>query len=196
LDLFLYLRSRLRNQLKFLKKNRTDYGGSLQTRRKGRQGSRPISTKWSMHLVLRSTKATKKWSMLLPRNKARIKAILNKFAKKYGVVLISGANVGNHLHLEIRLTNRHTYKPFIRAITAAIAMAITGGSRWNKLEIKFWDHRPFSRIVETWREVLSLRDYIKINQFEGKGITRSEARLKLKIQTRREHIAAVFSTRI
>jgi hypothetical protein len=167
----------MRNQLKLFKKHRSDFGGELQKRRRGRQGSRPISAKHSMHLVLRSTKAIGNWSMLLPKHKAKIKGILNKFAKKYGVVLVSGANVGNHLHLEIRLTNRLTYKPFIRAITAAIAMAITGSSRWTPVREKFWDHRPFSRIAETWREILNLRDYIKINQFEGKGIGREFARL-------------------
>lgn len=167
----------MKNQLKFFKKHRSDYGGDLQTTRKGRQGPRPISTKHSMHLVIRSTKATKTWSMRQPHHKAKIKAILNKFAKRFGVLLISEANVGNHLHLEIRLSNRHTYKPFVRAVTAAIAMAITGASRWNPKKIKFWDHRPFTRIAETWKEVLNLRDYIKLNQFEGRGFKRAEARL-------------------
>lgn len=167
----------MRNQLKFFKTHKSDYGGELQKVRKGRQGPRPISTKHSMHLVLRSTKAIKSWSMRQPHNKARIKAILNKFAKKFGVILISGANVGNHLHLEIRLTNRQTYKPFIRAITSAIAMAVTGASRWTPKKIKFWDQRPFTRIAETWREVLNLREYIRINQLEGRGINREQARL-------------------
>lgn len=167
----------MRNQLKLFKKHKSDYGGELQNYRRGRQGPRPISTKHSMHLVMRSTKATQNWSMRKPRHKAKIKNILNKFAKKFGVELLDGANVGNHLHLEIRLSNRNTYKPFIRAITAAIAMAITGASRWNQKKIKFWDHRPFSRIAETWREVFNLRQYIRINRFEGIGFGREEARL-------------------
>ncbi|OQW47283.1 MAG: hypothetical protein A4S09_15935 [Proteobacteria bacterium SG_bin7] len=118
-----------------------------------------------------------------PHHRAKIKNILQKFAKKFGVILISGANVGNHLHLEIRIANRQTYRPFIRAVTAAIAMAITGTSRWNPKKIKFWDHRPFSRIAETWKEVLNLRDYIRINQLEGRGIHREEARVVITRKT-------------
>ncbi len=166
----------MKNQLKLFKKHKTDYGGELQKSRKGRQGPRPISTKHSMHLIVRSTKAIKSWSMLLPQHKSKIKKILNKFATKYGVIVISEANVGNHLHLEIRLSNRQTYKPFIRAVTSAIAMAITGASRWNPKHIKFWDHRPFTRIAETWREVFNLRAYIQINKYEGLGYTRQTAK--------------------
>lgn len=167
-------------QKEFFKKQEKAYGGELLKTRKGRATGRPISTKQTMHLVLRSSLAKGKWSFLQPKNKESIKIILRKFAAKYGVRLLHGANVGNHIHLELQLGNRHTYKPFIRAITSAIAMKITGVSRWNSKELvgikKFWDLRPFTRVIIGWRSRLFLKDYIQVNRMEGRGISREVAR--------------------
>ena len=97
---------------------------------------------------------------------------------------ISLANVGNHLHFHIKLSNRYTYRPFIRAITAAIAMAITGCSRWKKIkELSgegFWDYRPFTRIVQSYRAFLNLRDYVHINHLECFGYARKDATFIVK----------------
>jgi len=131
-----------------------------------------------MHLVLRSTKAKGDWSFKKSNNEKKIKGIVEKFAEKYGVKILSLGNVGNHLHFHIQLSNRNGYKPFIRAITAAIAMAITDTSRWKKRDgnWKFWDYRPFTRIVQSFKAFLTLKDYIEINQLEGLGCGRINAR--------------------
>jgi hypothetical protein len=181
-DLFLYLRSRMKRnpQLKLFKSEERAYGGELLKKRKGRLRGRPLDTKNSMHLVLRSSKATGKWSFRNPRNMRKVEALSLKFCQKYGIKLLSLANVGNHLHYQIKLGNRFTYKPFIRALTASIAMAITGASRWNKVEIKFWDYRPFTRVVVGWSGFLKLRDYVRINQWEGLGYVRNEAHFIVK----------------
>src|SRR5438477_6926726 len=96
-------------------------------------GPRPLDTSNTMHLVLRSEMATGDWSFKKPRNEAKIRQIAEKFSQKFGVRIISLANVGNHLHFHIKLSNRFTYRPFIRALTAAIAMAVTGASRWQTM---------------------------------------------------------------
>src|ERR1700690_696546 len=101
-------------QIEFLKKTKLIYGGEHFKTRKGRDHARPITTQETMHFSLRSTKATGDWSFL--KHKQKIEQILEKFARKNGVILISFANVGNHLHLTLRLTSRHTYRAFIRAI--------------------------------------------------------------------------------
>jgi hypothetical protein len=81
--------------------------------------------------------------------------------------------------MDIQLSHRRTYKPFIRAITSAIAMAITGLSRWtkHKRKIKFWDYRPFTRVIRGWRAKLRFKDYILINQLEGWEIPASRRAL-------------------
>jgi REP element-mobilizing transposase RayT len=146
-----------------------------------------------MHLVLRSSKAKGAQSFLRPQNAKRIKSVVDKFSFIYGVQILSQANVGNHLHLHLRLGNRYGYKPFIRAITGAIAMAVSGRNRWttsksltkesvsgseqNVRAERFWDFRPFTRVVEGLRSILRLEDYVRINRLEAFGIERKRARV-------------------
>jgi hypothetical protein len=166
-------------QLALLKNENSAYGGELMKERKGRARPRPLSTSETMHLVLRSTKAKGDWSFARTKNRRAINAILNRFAKRYGVRVLSYANVGNHLHFHVKLSNRFLYRPFIRALTGAIAMAVTGTSRWKKLKTeakdKFWDYRPFTRVVKSFCAFLNLRDYIRINRLEGYGYLRAQA---------------------
>jgi REP element-mobilizing transposase RayT len=167
-------------QIKLLKDEPKAYGGDLLKTRKGRRGPRPLDTKNTTHLILRSTKATGVWSFSLPKNRNKIRQIISKFSQKYGIKIVSMANVGNHLHFQIKLTNRFTYKRFIRAVTSAIAMVVTGASRWNRLKTKpsdrFWDRRPFTRVVVGLRAFLNLKDYIEINRLEGFGFQKPQAR--------------------
>lgn len=173
-------------QLKLLKNESKSYGGELLKTRKGRLRGRPLDTKNSMHLVLRSSKAKNEWSFKRPQNEKKVLKILSKFSLRYGVRVLSLANVGNHLHLQIKLQSRLSYKPFIKALTGSIAMAITGKTRWtsassaSKSKLKFWDYRPFTRVIHGLRAFLTLRDYIEINKLEGQGYKKDEARLILK----------------
>jgi hypothetical protein len=98
------------------------------------------------------------------------------------VQIESYVNVGNHLHLQIKLFRRQYYAPFIRAITAAIMICVSGFTRWKKKTngFQFWDLRPFTRIASTYREFLRLNDYIALNIEEAKGLTREQARHNLK----------------
>jgi REP element-mobilizing transposase RayT len=152
---------------------KSEHGGSIKNPQKRR---RPIAIKNTMHLVLRSSQARKERSFR--RHQGAIDRILKSFAKKYHVELLSSANVGNHLHLHIRPDSRKSYQAFIRAITAAIMMRVTGFSRWQKKPegFQFWDQRPYSRIISTWREFLSLKRYVQVNKWEGSGVSRSVAR--------------------
>ncbi len=175
-------------QLQLLQRENSAYGGELLKKDKNRKRGRPIVTNHTMHLVLRSTKAVGDWSFKKRKNEIKIKEIVDKFARKYGVRILSLANVGNHLHMQIKLGNRRAYYAFIRAITAAIAMAVTRASRWNKPATKsdknkkwrFWDYRPFTRVVESFKSYLNLRDYIRINALEGAGTPRATARFLIR----------------
>jgi len=169
-----------KRQLRFLKQNPDAYGGTLQRTRAGRARPRPLTHTGSMHLVLRSSKATGIWSFRARNNEQKIKGITARFTHKYGIKLHSMANVRNHLHLHIGLPNKECYRPFIRALTAAIAMAITGASRWKPLKKsakdKFWDYRPFTRLVHGLKAFLRVNDYVDVNELEGIGYFRREAR--------------------
>lgn len=168
-------------QLALMKKGSLSYGGELLKTRKGRAGGRPLSTKNSMHLVLRSTKAKGNWSFRTPKNSRAVREIVGKFSQKYGVKMLSLANVGNHLHFHLQLRSRHAYKAFIRSITSAIAMTVSGVSRWSRKSSeekqKFWDYRPFTRVVLSLQGFLNMKDYLQINVLEGEGVPRFEARM-------------------
>jgi REP element-mobilizing transposase RayT len=162
-------------QQQLITKHKKAYGGTLLNTRKGRKSGRPLSTRATMHLVLKSSQAKEAWSFTRFDNDYKIRDIVEKFSEKYGIKILSLANVGNHLHFHIKLSNRFTYRAFIRAVTAAIAMAITGASRLKPLKEKFWDYRPFSRIIESFKDFLGVSDYLEINRLEGIGMKRSQA---------------------
>lgn len=159
-----------RQELKaYQARNPTAHGSRLRSFRRGR-GARPLSNRFSMHLILRSTQATGARAFTQPRNRAVVASILLRFALKHGVELLSVGNNTNHLHLHIKLRTLAGYKRFIRAITSAIAYAIC---RYRR---SFWDLRPFTRIVVGMREFFRMEDYIAINDLEGKGFLRGTAR--------------------
>ena len=227
-------------QLELLKKQKSAYGGSLYTTRAARKEKRPLAVKNTMHLVLRSSKALGAWSLTKGRHEPEIRRIVKKFAERFGVRVLSLAVVGNHLHFQIKLSNRFLYTPFIRAVSAAIAMAVTGVNKWTKKDTRipqdstkrnqadlpkaersearkslprlsghefathrpagresnakaaaanktnrkprlaFWEGRPFTRILESFQGFLNLRSYIWLNQIEGYGYARGEARFILE----------------
>ena len=170
-------------QLDFFSPGERVYGGTLMKSRKGRKkGGRPLAPLKSMHLVLRSTKATGKMSFRYKDNPALIKRLVKKYSERFRVKILSVANVGNHLHLHVKILNRTSYAYFIRALTGAIAMGISGRHRWSNAaeKLRFWDYRPFTRVIEHYRAYLALKDYIKINALEGLGVSRLEARLIVK----------------
>lgn len=117
----------------FFKARKLFHGGTHRKRRWGR-GARPISTRDTMHLCLKSSKAQGPWSFREQKNKHTLICLLDKFAQKNGARIHSVANSGNYIHVHLRFTTRHTYRAFIRGVTSAIAMAITGASRWKKTQ--------------------------------------------------------------
>jgi hypothetical protein len=172
------LKPKTPKQLAFFKRATSEYGGELLKTRAGRAHARPLDSKNTMHLVLRSSRAKGEMSFRRPQHQRAIQGIIRKFSAKYGVKVLSLANVGNHLHIHLKLSTRYGYTPFIRAVTSAIAMAVTGRSRWSKTpkkKEKFWDLRPFTRIVVGLRAYFTLRDYVELNQFEGAGVPREHA---------------------
>jgi len=160
---------------KRLQMDPTAYGGDLYRTRKGRARPRPISQKHSMHLVLRAECAQGEWSFKRHRN--RVEQIIKKFAFKHSIYIHSQAIHGNHLHFHVHVKQHsNTYKRFIRALTAAITMAITNASRFNKLKKKFWDDRPYTRLARSQEAFDRVEHYVRINQIEANGCNRADAR--------------------
>jgi len=143
---------------------RTQHGG---VKNKGhRKLQRPLSTKKWIHLILKSDKAKGNLSFLLPRNKHIIQSILKQKSKKFGVMLADGANVGNHLHLKIKIQNRESFQKFLKAVTCLIARKITGAKKGYKFG-RFWQGLAFTRVLTSSLEELNLKGYIKANRIQA-----------------------------
>ena len=41
---------------------------------------------------------------------------------------------------------------------------------------RFWDHRPFTRVVVGFQAARRMVDYLRINEMEGWGFSKTEAR--------------------
>lgn len=150
------------------------FGGSLTTKSSGRV-ARPISSKDPMHIVLKSTKAKGQFSFGYKSNVRKVNEIVQKKCVKYGVKLIEYSNNFTHLHLLAKFPSRAIYLRFIRALTAYLALAVSGASKLKCLKAifgkkGFWDFRPFTRVVKSFRGYKVARDYVVLNQLEALDI--------------------------
>jgi putative transposase len=132
---------------------------------------RPIDSKLPMHAILKSSKAIGKWSLRSPTNIRRVRQLVESTCAKYGISLLQYANAGNHFHLLIQVKNRRLWPAFIRELSGEIARIVCGTHAHSGLGQKFWDSRPFTRIVAGWGKPYSIvRDYVAINQLEAVGV--------------------------
>ena len=143
---------------------RTAHGGrpSLGSRKL----ERPLSAKCWIHLVLKSEKAVGKLSFLHAPNKIAVQKILKEKARKFGVSIADEANVGNHIHLKIRITSRASFQKFLRAVTTLIARRVTGARRGKPFG-KFWQDLAYTRVLKSYTEELNLKGYFHANRNEA-----------------------------
>jgi REP element-mobilizing transposase RayT len=135
-----------------------------------RKTMRPFDPKQALHVVLRSSKAKHKLSMLHPNHCNLIRNKVDQLKKRWNVSVYRYANVGNHLHLLIRAKSRADWQGFIRELAGSIAMIVTGARKGMPLAKGFWDHLVFTRIVQFGRDFKNVARYVCINLWEGSGI--------------------------
>ena len=117
---------------------KTVHGG---TRTRGkRKDKRPLSTKYEIHLVLKSKKAIGQKSFFM--HAKEVESIITTYARKCGVMIKESVNMGNHLHLRAKIMDRKLFASFLKTVTALIARKITG-ARKGKSFGRFWDGLAF-----------------------------------------------------
>ena len=62
--------------------------------------------------------------MRLPKNFARVEEILASTNKKHGVTMYRHANVGNHIHMVIKIPARTRWAAYIRELTGRLAQRL------------------------------------------------------------------------
>ena len=113
--------------------------------------------------------------MLHPKNCGPIHDLTHRLAKRWGVRLYRYANVGNHIHLLIKVPSRAVWQRFLRELAGTIALIVTGAKKGmphpkNPTQRGFWDALAFTRIVQFGRDFENMGSYLIKNLFEGAGI--------------------------
>jgi REP element-mobilizing transposase RayT len=143
------------------------FGGS--TLKGNAREQRPISVKRPMHVVMRSSLATNEHSFLKPQRARRIETLVRRIGKAKGVKVYRYANAGNHLHLVVLPRSRESFHAFTRAISGVIARLTLGVERGRAQGKKFWDAKPFTRILEWGRDFKTTVSYVLQNKLEALG---------------------------
>ena len=163
-------------QFKFDSKNLNyslAHGGELRKKRSGR-GARPLSSKEPLHLVIKGTLARKEWSFRLPKNHKIVSELIYKLSNLYGIRIEQKAIANDHIHFVLRVKNRALYKRFIRRLSGQIAQRVvtdaqTSAKSLKALGLKFFKHRPFSRVVRGRKAHQTVIIYVKLNEQEALG---------------------------
>jgi len=131
--------------------------------------ARPLHTKKALHVVLKSKKATDAYSFKNKKWEQKIWDLIARHAKANGIKIYSYSNAGNHLHLLLRAKSRDGYNSFIRSVSGLIVRLVTGVQKGKKRKEKFWDGRPFSRIVHFGKDFQKVKSYLLRNTLEVIG---------------------------
>ena len=130
---------------------------------------RPISVKRPIHLVMKSSLARDERSFLSKKRARRIEDLVHRQGKLHGVRVYRFANSGNHLHLVIKPASKRAFQSYLRAVSGLIARITLGAEKGKALGLKFWDARPFTRIIEWGRDYKNVCDYVLQNTLEATG---------------------------
>ncbi len=120
---------------------------------------RPRGTDRSMHVVIKSDLA--KGNFNLRRHQEKIRRLIFKIGFKRNVRVYRFVNVGNHIHMSLRLKNVSSWKGFISGITGGIASIV--GFKKSPSQPTFWNARPFTRAVNWGSDYRQLKDYFAYN---------------------------------
>lgn len=126
---------------------------------------RPYSPKASMHIVLKAKRSC------LKHYDRRIERIIENQARRLFVRLYSLKNVGNHIHLVIKVKNKDSLSDFLRAVCGLIPRTLKTS--------KLWLQRPYSRIVSWGKDYRSTKNYMTINNYQSMGYSKQQARFML-----------------
>jgi REP element-mobilizing transposase RayT len=144
-----------------------EHGGDVRVGK--RKIARPLDVKRPLHIVLRSSRAKREWSMLRPALASRIAHTARRLARRHDVRLYRYANVGNHIHILGQVRKRGAFQAFLRGF-AGVAARIVTGARQGKPVGRFWDRLAYTRIVSWGREYRAVRAYVKQNEQEALGL--------------------------
>ncbi len=163
-------------------RHRYSHGGSLRKRRLGR-GARPLSSRDSIHLVLKANRLCLGSGLGLRTYKRFF--LIQKLAQRYGwkfYVRIEQISIqADHIHLLVRGSRRSGLQNFLRVFAGQISqnfqkheLTLVTDTTKNlgqseTRQTKLWLQRPFTRVVKGWKGLQIVRAYIQLNEKEALG---------------------------
>ena len=159
-------------QNSFIKNNwrhRYAHGGHLRNYRLGR-GTRPLSTKASLHLTLKANKKALPRGLRHPKSQALIKELIKKYAKRFFVKIEMISINHDHLHLKVRFSKRSLGLYFLRVLPGQFSQRVTDTPNGSRKGLpKLWIGRPHTRVLIGWMGHFIVRNYVRLNQLEADG---------------------------
>jgi len=155
-------------------KRQAEFGGELL--RGKRKSRRPFAKKKAMHITFRRS-----WhygNVSLVRQRKRIEEVIGGMARKHRVRLYELSVNSNHLHLLLGCVLRCSFQNFLRECSIRVVRVMTGAMKGSKLRKRFWESRPWSRIVEWGRAFSVAKDYVFRNRLEADGVIPYNRRVK------------------
>jgi len=162
------------------------FGGSL-LKGSHPKTKRPFLPHLALHVVLKMNpkicdesdpKVFTRKSLFVFMNE--IDSVLQEQSRRHKIRVLGAANSGNHLHLVIQAPSKEHLTSFLKAFSGRVAQIVQGEklekSRKSFKE-KFWEARPYSRLVSFGTDLKGLLRYIGINVTETVlGISREGTR--------------------
>jgi REP element-mobilizing transposase RayT len=145
---------------------RYKHGGDINIGK--RKLARPFKKNTAIHIVFKSSRARGVNSMLSLRNRLAIDRIIEEQARKQEAKIHAQQNVGNHIHCMASFKKKNQLTRFLRAVAGLIARHVLGAEKGQPAGTKFWDHPPFSRIIQGTRDFAGMVRYILKNEVEAR----------------------------
>lgn len=149
-------------------------GGTVRCQRKGRR-YRPLSSRHPLHLVLKlhpqrriSLRQRKHWSLIY--------TLMKRYGRRFKVSTQQCSIQNNHIHILVSANRRSDFQSFFRVFAGQIAQQILGK---NLNSGPFWQHRLWTCVVRTQSYLVTVKNYIRLNEQEARGrIKYSKLRLR------------------
>jgi hypothetical protein len=162
-------------QLKLgIKSPTLEFGGSKFTNYNPKT-ARPLAAKTPVHVVMRSPMAKGHLSLLFFDRD--IKKIIRKQSESCQIRVYDFANAGNHLHFVCVMKSIRGWKTFIRAVSGLIARLVLKAERGSAVGARFWQGRPWTRILTWGRAYKAIQKYLSLNKLEAIGFCRATAKI-------------------
>lgn len=133
-----------------------------------RKVARPLATNRPLHLVLKSSQARGRLTFL--NHRTALDQVLRRISRKWGVQIKNRVWVSNHIHMTVQFSNRMHYQNWIRELTGQIVCCLS--QRVRQRIANFFDHRPWTRVLEWGRDLLNMKDYFLKNELQNFGLRR------------------------